>query len=486
MEQKGKVMGHYTGVAFNFKVKSDVPVEIHFLFDVLADVDYGEEDEVTASIQKQLPSLTTETLQDLFTALYCSSSYFSAWRAENTNPDAKIRSYKDGRFVSYGSCKFDKNNQEAIGKFLNVALPFLDVEPGEVLVRVIGEEARRERIYWYNEKTNKVEFSNDGFRYKFNYSPYEDSRHPVSLQPSDLPDEFVPPNNYYTLNPKAVDDYDKAEYPFWHETQHAIKDALRSPKTRKGLIVAITTPGSKNAANRIIGTDLTVSGFKPFSVDEQKTMVDRLKTSFQALDWDHESFDVQADIKKIQEDFNIKLTETPDGSVQPMLTPKPKYVEQIGVEPPGIPQDKSPTITPFLDTAGPVTNGPVKIGEAIEFLEPNIVYDIPKVQTVPLPDTWETLSDKLKHGFKVGEMQVISSLMPGKSTLSTMSFPKTMADLRSLPGAMVQAGRRTGKTAMMSYYFDSYMERASKIVKRFNALKAERKTTKFKKRQLRK
>lgn len=113
--------------------------------------------------------------------LYCFSLYFFVWCVENINFDVKIRSYKDGCFVFYGLCKFDKNNQEVIGKFFNVVLLFLDVELGEVLVCVIGEEVCRECIYWYNEKINKVEFFNDGFRYKFNYLLYEDFRYFVFL-----------------------------------------------------------------------------------------------------------------------------------------------------------------------------------------------------------------------------------------------------------------------------------------------------------------
>lgn len=487
-------MGHYTGIAFNFKVNSDVPVEIHFLFDVLADVDYGGEDEVITSIQKQLPSLSTETLQDLFTALYCSSSYFECWSSDNTNPNVKIRSYKDSRFVSYSSCKFGSERQFAIGRFLNASLPYLDVVPGEVLVRTIYEEGRREYIYWYNERTNSVVFSHDGYKYEFNYSPMECSEHPYSWDSSDPPDTFVPPNNYYVLNPDkrtpVTEPYDElydGVMGSYKELPETIKEALRSPKVTPGQLMLVTTPGSKKPSHwdskesKIIGTDLTVSGFKPFSVEKQKSMVERLKTSFKTLEWDHESLDAQLDIKKIQEDFNIRLMETPDGSVQPMLTPKPKHTEQIGVEPPGIPQDKSPTITPFLDT-----EGPVKIGESIQLLEPNIVYDIPQNLTVPLPDTWKSIQDKLKNGFRPGEMQLISSLMPGKSMLSHVAFPKTMAELRSSPDHIFQSARQTGKTLASLVYFEGYMKNAFEVVKRFNELKAERKTIKFKKRKLRK
>lgn len=102
----------------------------------------------------------------------------------------------------------------------------------------------------------------------------------------------------------------------------------------------------------------------------------------------------------------------------------------IGLEPPGIPVDKSPVVNVYLDDTPyqPEKEYQIKSGDEIIMTPPLIAYD--------LPASFDKMNHALKHGFKPGEMQVISSLKPGKSMLgayaaAVKNLPKTMMELRT-------------------------------------------------------
>lgn len=157
----------------------------------------------------------------------------------------------------------------------------------------------------------------------------------------------------------------------------------------------------------------------------------------------------------------------------------------IGLEPPGIPVDKSPVVNVYLDDTPyqPEKEYQIKSGDEIIMTPPLIAYD--------LPASFDKMNHALKHGFKPGEMQVISSLKPGKSMLgayaaAVKNLPKTMMELRSPQNHQITAGRQTGKSLLFASYFELYTRNALKIVNRYEKLKADRKTNRFKKRQHRK
>lgn len=204
-------MADYAAINLRFKLKNDAPEFIKqflntFFFEqgiekAVADLDNA--DIVTPlSVMKYYPE-GPECLDSMI--LQCSEFHRAwCWRVREEHEDYAL-------YESKASCTHRSTDEDLIILLMTGLRPWLDVQDGDVLARVIYESASVERVFVYDEAGNTIVGTN-GYRHKWSNAegngdgshPREQSRYYDSVLPQDpekgrfvrmVTDEFYPPWN---------------------------------------------------------------------------------------------------------------------------------------------------------------------------------------------------------------------------------------------------------------------------------------------------
>lgn len=116
-------MAMYTAVAFDFKLKRDVPQGVARLLDLYSNGNG--------------PSMEVNLLFSGY------SAYFAGWDI------AEFSKVKD-QWVCKHRASASKVNEPIVLEFMAALEPFIDYVPETVVVRTCGEEARTEVVYYYD------------------------------------------------------------------------------------------------------------------------------------------------------------------------------------------------------------------------------------------------------------------------------------------------------------------------------------------------